>query len=162
MRGGSTSAPPIEIAVVLLVDRSGAVLLQLRDRYAPVYPDVWCLPGGHVEQGEDVRAAAERELWEESGLRADDGLRLFARQQLSDPHRIKTYFYGSTKARQEDVVLGEGAAMVFVRAEEVLAREFTPGSAEMITRFLASPQYAALIRPRGRVSEHRPGSRYGR
>jgi 8-oxo-dGTP pyrophosphatase MutT (NUDIX family) len=147
------SGPPIEIAVVLLVDRSGALLLQLRDGHAPVYPNVWCLPGGHVEPGEDVLEAAERELWEEAGLRADDGLRLFARQELQDPHRVKSYFFGSTCATQDDVIVGEGEAMVFVPADEVLDREFTPGSVEMISRFLASPDYAALA---SRPAPHLP------
>lgn len=137
---------PIQIAVVLLVDRSGALLLQLRDAHAPVWPNVWCLPGGHVEHGEEVQAAAERELWEESGLRADSGLRLFARQKLSDPPRLKSYFYGFTRATQDDVILGEGAAMVFVPADKVLAREFTPGTVQMIRRFFASPEYAGLAR----------------
>ena len=129
------------IACTFLVDRDGALLLQLRDDKAPYFPNVWGLPGGTIEAGETPAEGAARELWEEARLRPDGPLRLFARQELPDQGRVKHYFYGTTSARQSDVVLGEGAAMLFVPAAEVLDRPFTPGSAEIIERFLASPEY---------------------
>ena len=133
------------IACTLLVDRGGALLLQLRDDRAPYFPNVWGLPGGEIEGDETPEEGALRELWEETSLRPDDGgLRLFVRQDLPEQQRVKHYFYGSTSARQSDVVLGEGAAMLFVPAAEVPARPFTPGSAEVIGRFLSSPEYLAL------------------
>ncbi|GIE27992.1 hypothetical protein Ait01nite_010370 [Actinoplanes italicus] len=135
----------IHVACTFLVDRSGSLLLQLRDDKAPYYPNVWGLPGGAIEAGETPVEGAVRELWEETRLRPDGELRLFAQQELPEQNRVKNYFYGTTSARQEDVVLGEGAAMVFIPPAEVLDRPFTPGSAETIERFLASPQYASLF-----------------
>ncbi|WP_239143791.1 NUDIX hydrolase [Actinoplanes philippinensis] len=138
----------LEIACTFLVDRSGALLLQLRDDKASYYPNVWGLPGGAVEDGETPGEAAVRELWEETRLRPDGPLQLFARQELpaqgAHRSRVKNYFYGTTSAGQDDVVLGEGAAMLFIPAAEVLDRPFTPGSAEIIERFLASSEYAAF------------------
>ncbi len=131
----------IHVACTFLVDRTGALLLQLRDDKAPYFPNVWGLPGGAIEEGETPQAGATRELWEETRLRPDEPLRLFARQELPEHDRVKNYFYGRTSARPEDVVLGEGAAMLFIPAVEVLNRPFTPGSVEMINRFLASPEY---------------------
>ncbi|MEV6849461.1 NUDIX domain-containing protein [Actinoplanes sp. NPDC051411] len=136
----------LEIACIFLVDRAGALLLQLRDDKAPYYPNVWGLPGGAVEPGETPGEAAVRELWEETSLRPSGPLTLFTRQELPVQSRVKNYFYGPTTAAQSDVVLGEGAAMLFIPADEVLARPFTPGSAEVIDQFLVSPAYAALRR----------------
>src|SRR6185369_17968163 len=60
-----------EVAVVLLVDAAGAVLLQHRDEHAEVSPGQWGLPGGRLEPGETPEQAAHRELLEETGLTAD-------------------------------------------------------------------------------------------
>jgi 8-oxo-dGTP pyrophosphatase MutT (NUDIX family) len=130
------------IACVLLVDRAGRLLLQLRDAHAPYHPNVWGLPGGHWEPGETIAETALRELWEESGLRPAGPLRLFATQELPEIGRTMHYFHGATSAGQEDVVLGEAAALVFTAPAEVLdGRPYTPGTADVLARFLASPEY---------------------
>ncbi|KOX04826.1 RNA pyrophosphohydrolase [Micromonospora sp. NRRL B-16802] len=132
-------------ACVLLVDPDGRLLLQLRDGNATFYPNVWGLPGGYGEAGETPQQTAERELWEETGLRADAPLRPLAVQSMPELNLEVHYFLGATRARQEDVVLGEGAAMVFVPGDEVLdGRPYTPGTVEVLTEFLASPEYAAV------------------
>ncbi|GAA2522840.1 NUDIX domain-containing protein [Pilimelia columellifera] len=135
----------IDLAVILLVDRAGRLLLQLRDEHAPNHPGIWCLPGGHCEPGEPPATAAVRELWEETRLVADDGLHFHTRQELPDLCRVKHYFYGSTSAQPQDVVVGEGADILFLPPAEVLdGRPLTPGTAETIAGFLESPAYRHL------------------
>ncbi|MET0422796.1 MAG: NUDIX domain-containing protein [Actinoplanes sp.] len=134
----------LEVACTFLVDRQGALLLQLRDGNAPYYPHVWGLPGGAVEPGETPAEAAVRELWEETSLTPSAPIRLYERQDLPAQSRVKHYFYAPTTAAQTDVVLGEGAAMLFIPPAEVLSRPFTPGTEEMIESFLASDEYAEL------------------
>ena len=134
----------LHVACSFVVDATGALLLQLRDEHAPYHPNVWGLPGGAVEPGETAAEAAVRELWEEASIRPAVPMRLFTRQELPVEGRVKHYFYAPTTATQSEVVLGEGAAMVFVAAAEVAGRPFTPGTAETIDRFLASAEYASL------------------
>jgi 8-oxo-dGTP pyrophosphatase MutT (NUDIX family) len=44
---------------------AGRILLILREDF-----DIWSLPGGHVDPGESIGAAAVREVWEETGVEA--------------------------------------------------------------------------------------------
>ncbi|MEW2385187.1 NUDIX domain-containing protein [Micromonospora sp. NPDC047707] len=135
----------VPISCVLLVDPRGRLLMQLRDGEAPYYPHTWGLPGGHGEPGESPEETALRELHEETGLSPAGPLRLFGRQELPERGLTKHYFCGATRARQEDVVLGEGAAIVFLTVDEVRdGRPYTPGTADMLARFLDSTAYADL------------------
>lgn len=76
---------PVTLGVrVLVTDAAGAVLL-VRHSYTPG----WHLPGGRVDPGETLGAAAARELLEETGLRLTEPPRLIAlyarlRPRLSD------------------------------------------------------------------------------
>ena len=49
---------------VIVEDEAGRILLEKRNDCG-----WWGLPGGRVEVGETIRATAEREIWEEAGLR---------------------------------------------------------------------------------------------
>jgi ADP-ribose pyrophosphatase YjhB (NUDIX family) len=57
-----------KLAASACVWRAGEVLLIRRAQ--PPIGDAWSLPGGHVEAGETVMAAAARELLEETGVSA--------------------------------------------------------------------------------------------
>lgn len=55
--------PTVGVAVILLED--GRLLLVKR---LGSYAGMWCIPCGHVEWGEEIRLAAQREFKEETGL----------------------------------------------------------------------------------------------
>lgn len=64
----STDGPPAVVCGALV--RDGRVLMVHRSPARRWYPDVWDLPGGHVEAGEEPRGALVRELREELGVDA--------------------------------------------------------------------------------------------
>ncbi len=61
-------ADGIESVVVGLIVRRGNKLLLLKRRSDDYMPDVWEIPGGHVDPGETIPQALSRELLEETGL----------------------------------------------------------------------------------------------
>jgi 8-oxo-dGTP pyrophosphatase MutT (NUDIX family) len=57
-----------EVVVAGVLIEEGRVLLCHRSRDRKWYPNVWDLPGGHVEPGESLAQALKRELFEELGV----------------------------------------------------------------------------------------------
>ena len=64
----SDAAPPIDVAVGILMKPNGDVLLSSRPEGKP-YAGYWEFPGGKVEAGEAVLDALKREFAEEIGVR---------------------------------------------------------------------------------------------
>lgn len=131
---------------MLLVNRAGDLLLQRRSSTSTRFPGAWGVPGGHCEPGETPEQAAVRELWEEAGLRPDGEVVLFERHvDAWTDGLIEHYFAAATVAVQDDIIRDDGGTMIFVPAPEAVAgRDFTPGTAGVLERFLTSPQYARL------------------
>jgi 8-oxo-dGTP pyrophosphatase MutT (NUDIX family) len=138
----------VRIAVVILVDRRGRVLLQHRDEHAPRAANQWGLVGGHVEPGEDFDTAVHRELEEETGVVTQPGdLRLWQESEFaySDGFRGSYRVYAAAMdLTDDDIVLGEGRAIVFVDPTEVPSLDKAESCAHFVAQFLASDTYRRL------------------
>lgn len=77
---------PLPVASCILINNKREVLLVKRKK--DPYKDMWCLPIGFAESGEEVKDAALRELREETGLFGEI-------VKLIDVDTIENYFYGS-------------------------------------------------------------------
>jgi 8-oxo-dGTP diphosphatase len=139
---GDWSAPGVSAAVhVLMADAEGRLLLQLRDdRPGVAHPGLWCFFGGGVEAGEDLRAAAVREVAEEIGLALDPAmLRPFARvvSRWSPARRRLFVFAATVDATPDRVTLREGAGFAFVTAAQAERLDLIPEFRQVLDRYVA-------------------------
>ena len=143
-----------DVAVAILVDARGWVLLQERDDAAPVAAGQWGFVGGHVEAGEPFADAMVRELAEETGLRLPEGtLQVWYDGDVTPETKLQPdlwnhwqIWFGKVDLTDDDIVLGEGRQIVFVDPATIGDLDLAGTTAFYLPRFLASEEYAALLR----------------
>ena len=81
--------PVPAIGVVVVHDRR----ILLVQRRKPPYLGLWTLPGGKIRWGETMLAAAEREIWEETGLIVKAECTLDAIEIMDEAHAAPTFHY---------------------------------------------------------------------
>ncbi len=125
---------------VTLVDPRGRVLMQERDEHAPVWPDMWCFPGGGLEGDEEPVEGAARELAEESGV-------VLAARELTDLGRFELVtpdrgifqfhaFVARASLSDRDVACHEGRQMVFVDPADLTGLDLVPSTRLVAPRLL--------------------------
>ena len=142
-----------DIAVLFLIDRRGHVLLQHRDEHAPRAAEQWGMVGGHVEPGERFDVAVRRELLEETGVSLDVGpgpgeLALWCSDDFtySDGlHNHYEIYAAAVDLTDDDIVLGEGQAIVFVDPADAGDLDLAESTAHFQPRFLTSDHYHRLV-----------------
>jgi 8-oxo-dGTP diphosphatase len=91
----------------IILDRGGRMLIVRRSQTDPLYPGTWDIPGGQVEPGEEVVAAAMREAKEEVGLRLSNLQLLFATSDMRGDVSKTWLFYAQQVSPDMPVVLGD-------------------------------------------------------
>src|SRR4029079_10466296 len=147
-------------AGVILVDRRGGVLMQLRDDDpAIMFPNHWGLTGGASHDGETPEQTARREVAEETGLElgrmepfrayyfAETGARSGAKRTAAKARAdYEVYVYHAACATPAtELTCGEGRELRFFLPEELEALDIAYNHRDVLSDFFASPAYVRYI-----------------
>ncbi len=133
------TAPVMSVSV--LCHKNGTALLIKRGK--PPFKNHWSLPGGKVELGETMMAAAKRELMEETGLIADMSgpVEVFDSIQRDDADQVTSHYvlavFVAKNPTGTTVASDDAVAAEWVSPSDLDDRLLTPGTAKRIRRLLA-------------------------
>lgn len=99
----------------------GKILMQLRDDGHGkniIYPNMWCLPGGHIDNGESNEEAVCREIDEEYGLKLQPSDCRFL-IEYDHTINIHDYVYLCRVPMCAKPILQEGADMKWMTVQEI-------------------------------------------
>lgn len=112
----------------VVVDPQGRIAVIHRPRYGD-----WCLPKGHLDQGESEMAAAVREVWEETGCLASPE-RFLGTVHYMGPRGPKFVFFWSMRLETAGPIIAgdEVDEVQWLAPGEALARLTHEGERAMV------------------------------
>ncbi|MFA6158349.1 MAG: NUDIX hydrolase [Candidatus Paceibacterota bacterium] len=118
-----------------ILNKEGKILAIRRSATDPSRPLTWDLPGGEVEEGEDLKVSMLREIQEEVGIEVKD-LQLV--DAIGSYNKKKEYWIGigyKAYAVSTNVVLSyEHDQFEWLTKEEFLARESSAKLKELVSK----------------------------
>ncbi|HWR01828.1 MAG TPA: NUDIX hydrolase [Chlorobaculum sp.] len=122
-------------ASIILFNSRRQVLLFLRDDRPDLpYPNMWDLPGGHVEEGETPEACIVREMQEEIET---DVTRCRPCSVYDFPDRIEHIFFMEMDADAESIPLHEGQRLQWFSSDEIPKLQLAYGFDVVLSDFFA-------------------------
>jgi 8-oxo-dGTP diphosphatase len=120
-------------ASIIFVNASEQVLLFLRDDDPRIpYPNLWDVPGGHVEEGETPEQCIVREMKEEIGVDLED-FDLFSIREFQD--RIEYTYWKKADLDIHKLTLTEGQGLRWFHRAEAFATPMACGFNEIVEAF---------------------------
>lgn len=146
--------PRLTARIVVLNDRGQVLLFQVQDSQPvheayPTMVDYWITPGGGVEPNETLQQAALRELWEETGIRADQisPCVWYFERVLRLPHksfRLQEYFF---VVRISSAAVSRANMLDYERRMLVNNHWWSPEEISQTAEQFLPPQLPALLPP---------------
>ena len=100
---------------------------------------LWSVPGGRVEQGEQLQDAVRREVKEETGLEVDVGEFAGVYESLGEPHFVILDYRAKPIGDAEPAAGGDAADARWVPFAEIENLECTPRLVETLKGWRVLP-----------------------
>lgn len=143
----SLTGEPVKYADVIARNRDGQILILHRvTDYAP--NGTVCIPGGHVDPGEDFQTAALREFKEETNLDPIPGMgiRELGEYRSDDAH-IKYYEVQVDSTQPVTVDSSEHCFAEWINIEEIPLKPFIFDQGKNVLKMLYKPHQLQAVQP---------------
>lgn len=118
---------------IIFINDNKQVLLFLRDNKPDIpFPNMWDVPGGHVEANETPEQCIVREMKEEMGMELD-GFQPFSVEEFDD--RIEYAFWKKEDIDISKIMLTEGQRLQWFGEDEVKNTELAYGFNKILEDF---------------------------
>lgn len=120
-------------AGILLINSNNKLLMLLRDNKSDIpFPNMWDIPGGHVEPGEIPEKTVKREMLEEMELKVGE-LNLF--KTYKSEKLIDHVFWKRIDLQPEKINLKEGQRLAYFSRDELSAMKLAFNYNKVIEEF---------------------------